>query len=245
MDSRGFGRLRGKGGNSETCHRRPGHCNSEEPHRARTHSGISGNHRTQADAGISGNHRAPADTEAEENRANDGEGNRQCRPHPGHITTNGNGLRVTQWNTQGARHKIHLLHEAAGRDGADVFLLQETLVPASKPVRLRGYTTYSVPHSRGGPRGTAILVRNNIPSSPVQDPIYCGERVEVMAVKILLHQTQLTIYNIYNPPTGTLNVGELFASAALQPTFIAGDFNSHHPVLHSPGNPNIIFTTTA
>lgn len=47
-------------------------------------------------------------------------------------------------------------------------------------------------------------------------PHLCGERVDVVAVKILLQHTPLDIYSIYNPSTAHLNLGELFAFATTQ-----------------------------
>lgn len=70
--------------------------------------------------------------------------------------------------------------------------LQETLAPTSKPIKLRGYTSHNIPCTRGGSLGNSILVRNNIPSSPVNNPVHCGEGVDLLAVTILLHQTSLT-----------------------------------------------------
>lgn len=68
-------------------------------------------------------------------------------------------------------------------------------------------------------------MRNAIPSASIEPPIHCGEGVDVVAVAILLHHTSLKIYSLYNPPAAQLNLGELFASAELQPTFIAGDLS--------------------
>lgn len=66
-----------------------------------------------------------------------------------------------------------------------------------------------------------------------EQPIHCGEGVGVIAVTLRLRDTSLAIYSIYNPPAATLNLGELFPSADIQPTFIAGDFSCHHPILYS------------
>ena len=133
---------------------------------------------------------------------------------------------------------MNLLHEAAMGEGADVFLLQETLAPIERPVCRRGYTTFSIPRARGVSQGAAILVRNTIPCTRVADPAFCGEGVDVLAVTLALQNTQLNIYNGYNPPQGQLNIEEILAQAALTPTYIGRDFYCHHPILDSPSATN-------
>ena len=160
-----------------------------------------------------------------------------------HINRNrliqpGRKLQILQWNIQGARTRMNLLHKAAMGEGVDVFLLQETLAPQERPVFLRGYTTFSIPRSRRVSQGTAILVRNTIPCTRVTDPAFCGEGVDVMAVTLTLRNTPLNVYNIYNPTRGHLHMEELLAQAALTPTYIGGDFNCHHPILDSPSASN-------
>lgn len=200
-------------GNTGPSHRRP-HCDNTADPRNNTDP--------PADGG-----------DPERGRGTDGEGNPSNTSERGNGNTEDRGLRLLQWNIQGARGKLHLLHEEAKRGNTDIFLLQETLTPVNKAIKLRGYTSYHLPHTRGGSQGISILVRNSIPNSQVTEPIDCGEGVDVLAVTILLHHTSLTIYNVYNPPAGRLNLGELFAAAAHQPIYASGDFNSHHPLLQS------------
>lgn len=142
-------------------------------------------------------------------------------------------LTIIQWNVQGIARKAHLLQEVARGEAADVFLLQETLAPPSRPITLRGYTAYNIPRTRGGSHGLCVLIKNAIPSSRITDPPDCGEEVELIAVRILLKNTPLDIYTIYKPPNAHLNLGQLFSTAENNPSFIAGDFNSHHPILGS------------
>ncbi|KAG0720375.1 hypothetical protein GWK47_048625 [Chionoecetes opilio] len=58
-------------------------------------------------------------------------------------------------------------------------------------------------------------------------------------VTLHLGHSTLDLHNIYKPPdVNSLELGELLAHAASSPTFIGGDFNCHHPILHYPGRTN-------
>ncbi|MPC49109.1 hypothetical protein E2C01_042903 [Portunus trituberculatus] len=143
-----------------------------------------------------------------------------------------------QWNIQGPKRKHHLLQEAAKGDLVDVFLLQETLVTENRPLKLKGYICYNTPVVAGGAQGCSILVNSRIPSTLVPDPAFCGEGVEFMAVTLTLQNISLHVYNIYKSRDCRLNLEEVFEQASITPTFIGGDFNCHHPILHSPQTPN-------
>ena len=90
----------------------------------------------------------------------------------------------------------------------------------------------------GGEQGCSILVHSRIPSTLVLDPASCGEGVEVMAVSLTLQNTSLQVYNVYKSSNSQLNLEEVFEQAVMTPTFIGGDFNCHHPILHSPRTTN-------
>ncbi|MPC12346.1 hypothetical protein E2C01_005034 [Portunus trituberculatus] len=62
---------------------------------------------------------------------------------------------------------------------------------------------------------------------------FCGDGIDILAVSLTLQNTHLDVYNIYNPTRGNLNIEEVFAHAAVTPTYIGGDFNCHHPLLNS------------
>ena len=119
----------------------------------------------------------------------------------------------------------------------DIILLQETLLPINKNLNFSGYNSFISPSNQEA-RGLITLIKNTIPASSISNPIYCGEQVEVQAVKIQLLNQNLNLYNIYKQQNGTLDIGELFSQAAIEPTFIGGDFNAHHEMLSSPQNSN-------
>lgn len=147
-------------------------------------------------------------------------------------------LRFLQWNINGYGNKRNLLHEAAIGDGVDVILLQETLACEDKPISIRGYRTFALPRVLGATQGQAILVRNFIPCTPIADPAYCGDHVDVQGVTLTLDNTTLDVYNIHNRTRGSLNMEDLLAHATVTPTFIGGDFNCHHPSLKTGDTTN-------
>ncbi|XP_076052657.1 uncharacterized protein LOC143032075 [Oratosquilla oratoria] len=119
--------------------------------------------------------------------------------------------------------------------------------PAPSPVRAEPPT--SDEPARKGKAGAAV--KATLPEGPVRVPRYqtrrevtlskaggaavdppieCGEDVEVLAVR--LHFPH--VYNIYKAPVrGHLDLGEVCTVAEDEQYIIAGDFNAHHPILHS------------
>ena len=55
----------------------------------------------------------------------------------------------------------------------------------------------------------------------------------MLAVELILPTTRLTIYNIYRKVHQTLDLIEIASLASERPCLIGGDFNAHHPILHS------------
>ena len=98
--------------------------------------------------------------------------------------------------------------------------------------RLAGYTRHTLPRSRGV-SGCITLVRSTIPQHRILQPVSCGEGVEVLAVELILPTTRLTIYNIYRKVHQTLDLVDIASLASERPCLIGGDFNAHHPILHS------------
>ena len=141
-------------------------------------------------------------------------------------------INILQWNINGAyRKKASLLYALHTAD-IDIAVLQETLVTNTENFRISGYNTFALQQDQEN-RGLIILIKNTIPAKTI-NPIYCGDRVEVMGIEINLAETTLTLYNIYrNWANNNLNMNQLFDSAIQQPTLILGDFNAHHTILNS------------
>ena len=142
-------------------------------------------------------------------------------------------INILQWNINGASNKRASLVHTVRTMNIDIVALQETLIPNPEKFKLSGYNTFATPRTEED-RGLIILVKNSIPAKVLVNPVFCGDRVEVVAVEILLLNTNLTIYNIYrNWANNNLDLTQLFTAASNQPTLILGDFNAHHPILNS------------
>ena len=142
-------------------------------------------------------------------------------------------LRVLQWNTQGLRPKRHQVLQAVMQEDLDLVFLQETLTPDDFEWRVAGYTYHSLPPTEGGGRGCGTLVRRTIPHRRIAQPVDCGNGVEVLALELHLGELVLPVYNVYRSQRYQLEAGELLALATQSSLLVAGDFNAHHPILHS------------
>ena len=80
-----------------------------------------------------------------------------------------------------------------------------------------------------------ILVKNDIPCAKIEEPILCGEGMEIQAIKLYLADTTLVCYNLYKRHAGVLDISELMSEAANTKVFIGRDFNARHHRLESPG----------
>ena len=91
----------------------------------------------------------------------------------------------------------------------DVILLQETLVNLGQTPKVRGYRVFSEPEIPQQSRGCMILVKNDIPCAKIEEPILCGEGVEIQAIKLYLADTNLVCYNVYRRHAGVLDISQL------------------------------------
>ena len=151
--------------------------------------------------------------------------------HPAHAPAPT--LRVLQWNVQGLRPKKHQVLQAVFQEDLDLVLLQETLTSAEFEWRVAGYTLHSLPAGDGNGRGCAALIRSTIPHNRIAAPVHCGDGVEVLALELQLGPLPLMVYNVYRSQRYLLEAGELLSLASHSSLLVAGDFNAHHPVLHS------------
>ena len=142
-------------------------------------------------------------------------------------------ISILQWNANSVNTKKGALIHAARTMNLDIIVLQETLINNTEKYKISGYNTFATP-AIDNARGVAILVKSTIPAKLVANPIFCGDRVEVIAVEIMLLETTLTVYNIYrNWANNNFDLTQLFTYANTNPTLILGDFNAHHPLLGS------------
>ena len=138
-------------------------------------------------------------------------------------------LSILQWNINSYSARSANLHAIVQTRSIDIVMLQETLT--GDTVRFSGYIPF-VQASTEGTRGLITLVKATIPCSRVDNPLSCGEGVEVLAVEIQLAQGPLRLYNVYSRPAcGNLDMSEVCASAEQDLVIIGGDFNAHHPII--------------
>ncbi|MEL6802231.1 MAG: reverse transcriptase domain-containing protein, partial [Bacteroidota bacterium] len=150
------------------------------------------------------------------------------------ITTQ-NQLHFLQWNINGLHAKMSMLKSEISISNADVIMLQECKINQNKQINFTGYRTFKAASTHGVHNwcNLVTLVKDTLPCVPISDPIQCGDQTEVLAVKILLANQDLTCYNLYKHPEGALDLCEIFNQASSEPTIISGDFNAHHPILCS------------
>ena len=136
-------------------------------------------------------------------------------------------LSILQWNINSYYSKTAMLHAHVRSKDIDIIMLQETVT--GDIVRFSGYHPFVLP-SQAGTRGLITLVKATIPCFRIENPIHCGDNVEVLAVEIHLAGGRLKLYNIYSrPDSRSLDISEVCASAAHDRVIIGGDFNAHHP----------------
>ena len=99
-------------------------------------------------------------------------------------------IQLLQWNINSATKKRAPLVHTARTMNTDIIVLQETLLTNPEKYRLSGYNTFATPQNAED-RGLAILIKSTIPAKMISNPIFCGDRVEVMAVEIMLLDTSL------------------------------------------------------
>ena len=142
-------------------------------------------------------------------------------------------ITILQWNANSANTKKAALVHAAKTMNLDIIVLQETLINNPEKYRIPGYNTFATP-ATDETRGVAILIKSAIPAKLVANPIFCGDRVKVLAIEIMLLDKTITLYHIYrNWANNNLDLTQLFSFASANPTLILGDFNAHHPILNS------------
>ena len=117
----------------------------------------------------------------------------------------------------------------------DVILLQEVRIKLGQTPKVWGYRVFSGPEIPQQTSGCMILVTNDIPCAKIEEPILCGERVEMQAIKLYPADTTSMYYNVYRRHAGVLDMSQLMSEAANGKVFIGGDFSAHHHRLESPG----------
>ncbi|KAE9522075.1 hypothetical protein AGLY_017519 [Aphis glycines] len=135
---------------------------------------------------------------------------------------------LIQWNLNGFYKKIIDLKLLVNNLKPSIICLQETNLKPNHNATMKNYQGYfkerqTNPNRASG--GVAILVKNNIKSSPI--PII--SELEVIATKIQLHQ-EITICNIYLPDSMVFSYQQIIniIKQLPSPYIMVGDFNSRN-----------------
>ena len=105
-----------------------------------------------------------------------------------------------------------------------VALLQETQHKQETNLHIAGYTPY--PCNCNNCRGIITYIRNDVDGDVTHLPR--AQPTDVQKVYIWHAEKKYTIYNVYNPPTASLNLPDI-QETVFHNTILAGDFNGHSP----------------
>lgn len=135
---------------------------------------------------------------------------------------------LIQWNLNGFYSKIIDLKLLVNNLKPSIICLQETNLKTNHNATVNNYQGYfkerqTNPNRASG--GVAILVKNNIKSSPI--PI--NSELEVIATRIQLHH-EITICNIYLPDSIIFSYQQItnIIKQLPSPYILVGDFNSRN-----------------
>ena len=134
---------------------------------------------------------------------------------------------ILQWNCRGLRANYNDLCLLLAQFNPIAVCLQEINIPSTYNNTIRSYSlSHSTPvHADGQPCGcVAILVRNNIPHSPIS----ITSNLQVVAVRITSTKP-FTLCSIYLPPHSNWNTNDLqsVVQQLPHPVLLLGDFNAH------------------
>ena len=154
-------------------------------------------------------------------------------------------LNLLQLNCNGIQSSQHQLSALLHEKNIHIAAIQETKLCDDSFARLTpncfpGYS-FSPKHrdSHGG--GIALLVRHNIPFSPLctHDLFDQNDAItDIQAIQVTLGSSTLNIINLYIPPEGSCPrrySPDLSRILNLPDAIILGDFNAHHQLWYSTG----------
>ena len=145
-------------------------------------------------------------------------------------------LKIVQWNLRNfSTHRPYLQH-LIDRTQPDIICLQETHLKDKQKSRLSNYQFPPLRKDRsnalGG--GVAIFIKNSVPYTPV----ILNSELEVVACKIYINNSPITICSLYLPPDMTPTQIDPLLNKLIKdlqhPLLISADINSHHPLWGSP-----------
>ena len=119
------------------------------------------------------------------------------------------------------KKKVHLA-KIMNEKKVHIAVLQETL-HSSCDTHITGYTAY--PCSCQGCRGIITYIKNDVKGNVEH---LDWHPTDAQKVTLWYGNNKITVYNIYCPPSSTLNFSD--QSPSFKKTVIAGDLNGHSPL---------------
>ena len=144
-------------------------------------------------------------------------------------------IHILQWNCRAIRNKILNLQSylSTFANLPDILCLQETHLNKQTFFSLTGYQVIRKDRSNGKKGGDiCFCVKNTISFSEIRLP-ECSNSIEIMGIKV----SNVAIFNVYNPPSNSIDKTCLSFITKFPKVIICGDFNAHHKMWDS-GTPN-------
>lgn len=153
-----------------------------------------------------------------------------------HHTRNKNnkeaGLKVLQWNCQGARDKLPILQTIAPK--YDIVCLQETLLAENSQFNMKDF--FIIRNDITGPKmqGICTLINRTVSYTQIilQDYIQIHPPVEIQAISIKNNTASFILVHLYRHPSANTPAAffnNLIAFCNSYTSFlIVGDFNAHY-----------------
>ena len=136
---------------------------------------------------------------------------------------------VCTYNIRGLAQKQAEVELFLQQHRPSVMALTDTLMPPSSRLYFHGYTVYREVCSRGSTEGVAILVRRDVPSKIITNPVEPTEGTHIVTVDVRFkHRYRFTC--VYRRPRAVLtSVKLLLQHAQARSRYIVlGDLNARH-----------------
>ena len=146
-----------------------------------------------------------------------------------------NKLSICQWNIRGFQANKSYLEYLINAFSLNIFVLQETFLAKEKNIAFQNFNIFRKDRDyKGG--GVMIGIKNFVPSFEIK----LQTDLEVIAVQIFSKPKNITVCNIYIPPSLNDAVEQLEKVIKQlpkdNPLSLLGDFNAHHALWDSPQN---------
>ena len=132
---------------------------------------------------------------------------------------------ILQLNIAGIQNKTEELNKALIDNDIRVALIQETILPKTKSIRIPGYTSYDC-KCNNKCQGIMTFIRNDTQAEV--ENIFSSD-IDIQKVTAWLDNTKYTFYNIYWPNSSTTRLP--LVETTFKRCIIAGDLNAHLPLL--------------